>query len=191
MKKLASKSGLTLIEMLVTILILVFLALGIGTCMDSALNIYDESKFESNSASMANIVNTSLADILRYSDNLTDKRETVSGYFTDSSGTKVTNVDFVFTNYEYAVRDAYFTVSDDGVLRIKNLGDSNAVELVNTGAYPDLKISSFELTYTAKGTDTDGNPTGGYFEINYTIYSDKDSSLTKDITYIVRSMNPV
>ena len=68
MKKLASKSGLTLIEMLVTILILVFLVLGIGTCMDSALNIYDEAKFESNSASMANIVNTSLADILRYSD---------------------------------------------------------------------------------------------------------------------------
>ncbi len=191
MKKLASKSGLTLIEMLVTILILVFLVLGIGTCMDSALNIYDEAKFESNSASMANIVNTSLADILRYSDNLTDKGETVSGYFTDSSGTKVANVDFVFTNYEYAVRDAYFTVSDDGVLRIKNLGDSNAVELVNTGAYPDLKISSFKLTYTAKGTDTDGNPTGGYFEINYTIYSDKDSNLTKDITYIVRSMNPV
>ena len=71
MKKIASKSGFTLIEMLATLLILVFLILGIDTGMDSAVRVYDEAKFEANSASMANIVNTSLGDILRYSDNLT------------------------------------------------------------------------------------------------------------------------
>ena len=96
MKKLTSKGGFTLIEMLATLLILVFLVLGIGTGMDSALRIYDEARFESNSAAMANIVNTSLGDILRYSENLTTPGD--EEFFVDSSNTKVPDVEFVFTN---------------------------------------------------------------------------------------------
>ncbi len=195
MKKLAKKSGFTLIEMLATLLILVFLILGIGTGMDSAVRIYDEAKFEANSASMANIVNTSLGDILRYSDNLTVVDPDV-GYFVDSSNTRVPDVDLVFTNYEYAVRDAYFSLkdgsnNDDGILRLRNLTNGTVVELVNTGAYPDMKIGDFHLVYTALGTDAAGNTTGGYFTVTYKVYSLKDSNLTKDVQYIVRCMNPV
>ena len=132
MKKIASKSGFTLIEMLATLLILVFLILGIDTGMDSAVRVYDEAKFEANSASMANIVNTSLGDILRYSDNLTVAEENTS--FKDSAGTIVPNVEFVFTNYEYGVRDAYFSLKDsankeDGILRMRNLENGNVVEV--------------------------------------------------------------
>ena len=164
MKKLTSKGGFTLIEMLATLLILVFLVLGIGTGMDSALRIYDEARFESNSAAMANIVNTSLGDILRYSENLTTPGD--EEFFVDSSNTKVPDVEFVFTNYEYAVRDAYFSLKNssnttDGILRMRNLRDGNVIELVNTGAYPDLKIGDFHITYQQKGTGADGNPTGG------------------------------
>lgn len=194
MKKLTSKGGFTLIEMLATLLILVFLVLGIGTGMDSAVRIYDEAKFESNSASMANIVNTSLGDILRYSDNLTvaDPNEG----FVDSSNTRVPNVEFVFTNYEYGVRDAYFSLrdsanNDDGILRMRNLSNGNIVELVNTGTYPDMRIGDFVLKYKELGKDDSGNPTGGYFEVTYTVYSDKNNDLTKDVKYIVRCMNPV
>lgn len=194
MKKLASKSGFTLIEMLATLLILVFLILGIGTGMDSAVRIYDEAKFEANSASMANIVNTSLGDILRYADNLTVAEENTS--FKDSAGTVVPNVDFVFTNYEYGVRDAYFSLKDssnkdDGILRMRNLENGKVVELVNTGAYPDMKITDFHLTYTALSKDDAGNDKGGYFEIKYTVNSDKSSTLTREVKYIVRCMNPV
>lgn len=194
MKKLTSKGGFTLIEMLATLLILVFLVLGIGTGMDSAVRIYDEAKFESNSASMANIVNTSLGDILRYSDNLTvaDPNEG----FVDSSNTRVPNVEFVFTNYEYGVRDAYFSLrdsanNDDGILRMRNLSNGNIVELVNTGTYPDMRIGDFVLKYKELGKDDSGNPTGGYFEVTYTVYSDKNNDLTKDVKYIIRCMNPV
>ena len=194
MKKIASKSGFTLIEMLATLLILVFLILGIDTGMDSAVRVYDEAKFEANSASMANIVNTSLGDILRYSDNLTVAEENTS--FKDSAGTIVPNVEFVFTNYEYGVRDAYFSLKDsankeDGILRMRNLENGNVVELVNTGAYPDLKIGNFEITYLAKSTGDDGNPTGGYFAIEYDVYSTKDESLTRHVEYIIRCMNPI
>lgn len=194
MKKITSKSGFTLIEMLATLLILVFLILGIDTGMDSAVRVYDEAKFEANSASMANIVNTSLGDILRYSDNLTVAEENTS--FKDSAGTIVPNVEFVFTNYEYGVRDAYFSLKDsankeDGILRMRNLENGNVVELVNTGAYPDLKIGEFEITYLAKSTGADGNPTGGYFAIEYDVYSTKDESLTRHVEYIVRCMNRV
>ncbi len=180
--------------MLATLLILVFLILGIGTGMDSAVRIYDEAKFEANSASMANIVNTSLGDILRYADNLTVAEENTS--FKDSAGTVVPNVDFVFTNYEYGVRDAYFSLKDssnkdDGILRMRNLENGKVVELVNTGAYPDMKITGFELTYTALGKDDAGNDKGGYFEIKYTVNSDKSSTLTREVKYIVRCMNPV
>ncbi len=193
MKKLTSKGGFTLIEMLATLLILVFLVLGIGTGMDSALRIYDEARFESNSAAMANIVNTSLGDILRYSENLTTPGD--EG-FLDSSNTKVPDVEFVFTNYEYAVRDAYFSLKNssnttDGILRMRNLRDGNVIELVNTGAYPDLKIGTFNITYNAKGSDDNGNPTGGYFDVSYTVYSTKDESLTRNVSYIVRCMNPI
>lgn len=193
MKKLTSKGGFTLIEMLATLLILVFLVLGIGTGMDSALRIYDEARFESNSAAMANIVNTSLGDILRYSENLTTPGD--EG-FLDSSNTKVPDVEFVFTNYEYAVRDAYFSLKNssnttDGILRMRNLRDGNVIELVNTGAYPDLKIGNFNITYNAKGSDDNGNPIGGYFDVTYKVYSTKDESLTRDVSYIVRCMNPI
>ena len=194
MKKLTSKGGFTLIEMLATLLILVFLVLGIGTGMDSALTIYDEARFESNSAAMANIVNTSLGDILRYSENLTTPGD--EEFFVDSSNTKVPDVEFVFTNYEYAVRDAYFSLKNssnttDGILRMRNLRDGNVIELVNTGAYPDLKIGNFDITYLAKSTGDDGNPTGGYFTVNYKVFSEKDSNLTKDVQYIIRCMNPI
>lgn len=194
MKKIASKSGFTLIEMLATLLILVFLILGIDTGMDSAVRVYDEAKFEANSASMANIVNTSLGDILRYSDNLTVAEENTS--FKDSAGTIVPNVEFVFTNYEYGVRDAYFSLKDsankeDGILRMRNLENGNVVELVNTGAYPDMKIGDFHLEYKALGKDENGNTTGGYFTVEYTVFSKKDSNLTKDVQCIIRCMNRV
>ncbi len=197
MKKLRSSGGFTLIEMLATLLILVFLILGIDTGMDSALRIYDEAKFQSNSASMANIVNTSLGDILRYAVDVEVVDPNVGIEKTDTTGThKVTGMSLVFTNYEYGVRGAYFTLNDlqgteTGILRMNNSYDNNIVELVNTGAYPDLKMKNFEIQYVPLTTDGDGNNTaGGYFELSYTVYSEKDSSLTRDVEYIIRSMNP-
>ncbi len=189
MKKLKSKGGFTLVEMLATILILVFLILGIGTGMDSALTIYNEAKFEANSASMADIVNTSLGDILRYAYIRTPNEG--ESYFIDITNTKVPDVEFVFTNYEYGVRDAYFYLDKDradgdGVLRLKNLNDSKEVELVNTGAYPKLRITDFSISYVPAQTNS---ANGGYYEINYTVASTVDSTLTKEVSYVVRSMN--
>ena len=123
-------------------------------------------------------------------------RPRTNSSFKDSAGTIVPNVEFVFTNYEYGVRDAYFSLKDsankeDGILRMRNLENGNVVELVNTGAYPDMKIGDFQLEYKALGKDENGNTTGGYFTVEYKVFSKKDSNLTKEVQCIIRCMNRV
>jgi len=200
MTKLKSSAGFTLVEMLVTIVILVMLVIGIGTGMDSAHRIYYEAKFQSNSATAADIVNTSLSDILRYSDVKVYERQKEQ---------PVANAYFVFTNFEYGVRDAYFSLNDSGIIRLKNIGDESSVELVNMGSYPDLVIKNLVVKYCQYADkdytfdpDNDGynafnglvlgrEVNGAYFTISYTIQSTRNESLTRDVTYVVRCMNEI
>ena len=76
-------------------------------------------------------------------------------------------MEFVFTSLDYGIQDAYFYIPPHisggtmGPVQMKNLRNPAVVELVNTGAYPDLVVSNFEITYTAReGTGVEG----GYFE---------------------------
>ena len=108
---------------------------------------------------------------------------------TDADGT---GEYYVFTSLDYGIQDAYFYVPfhesgrNMGALQMKNTRNPNVVELVNTGAYPDLVISDFTITYSpriAPGVE------GGYFEISYKITSELDSSRTRMVNTIVRVMN--
>ena len=75
---------------------------------------------------------------------------------------------------------------------MKNLKNSNIVELVNTGSYPDLVINHFQITYVEPGAvDASGNTLrGGYFDIRYDIYSKSDDQKTRSVSTVVRLMNP-
>jgi len=194
MKKMRSKAGFTLMELLVSLLILVMLVMGIGVGMDAGMRIYQEATFEADSATLAGILNTNLGDILRYSQNVRENDDT----FRDAEGNilRKSEVGFVFTNLEYGIQDAYFhtPVLDDnssmGVLQMKNLKNLSVVELVNAGAYPNLVISNFRITYVAPGATVGGEVVrGGYFNITYTIFNETNTDLSRDVAYIVRMIN--
>ena len=190
MRKLKNKAGFSLIELLCALLILVLLVMGIGTGMDAGMNIYEDATFEAESASLAGILNTSLGDILRYSQNIRINNDKLE----DSSGSYVVKEDvgFVFTNIEYGIQDAYFYTPmkegnvSMGVLQMKNLRNANVVELVNTGAYPDLVISNFKIVFYDQSETGVG---GGYFTVKYDIFSATDMQKVRKVEMIVRLMN--
>jgi hypothetical protein len=73
-----------------------------------------------------------------------------------------------------------------GPVKLKNMRNDIVVDLVNTGAYPNLVVSNFQIFFSpriAPGIE------GGYFEISYTISSTTDTTKTKDVQTIVRVMN--
>jgi len=194
MSKLKNKAGLTLIEMMVALLIMVFLVLGMGVGMDSGSRVYQSAIFEADSAALADTLNTSLGDILRYSCEIR-KNE---GVFENFSGDHIVaeDVGFVFTNYEYGIQDAYFHTpvfadgTSKGVLQLKNLKNAEVVELLNAGAYPELVVSNFKITYVAEGTNSEGaQGRGGYFDVSYTIYRVGDESKSREVSCVIRLMN--
>ena len=197
MKKLKNKGGFTLIEMMAALLILVLLVVAMGYVMESASQVYEASTFESQSGSLSGILNTALGDILRYSYTITENPKD-PGFMEDSAGNHISKADvgFFFTSLDYGIRDGYFYTprqpdgSFEGVLQIKNLHDSNVVELVNAGAYPNMTVSNFKITYVAPGAKVGGTRVrGGYFDIKYTILDRYDNSRFRDVSCIVRRMN--
>lgn len=202
MKKLRSKAGLTLMEMMAALLVMVLLVVGMGTGMDAGMRVYRDSKFETDSAALVDIMNTSMSDLFRYAENITSK-ETLSS----EDQTKLpAGMEFVFTNMEFGVMDGYFQISTEGktkgMIQLKNLRDNGkAIDLVNAGAYPDLTISDLhviyvapdatELTYTDKSgaAKTTAVSRGGFFYVSYTVKSEVDSAKTRDVETVVRQMN--
>ena len=194
MKKLKTNGGFTLIEMLAALLILVLLVVGMGYAMESASRVYEASTFEAQSGSLSGILNTALGDVLRYSYVVNENPGTVE----DSAGNHISkaNVGFFFTSLDYGIRDGYFYTPKQpdgtyqGVLQMKNLHDSNVVELVNSGAYPNMAVSNFKITYVAPGASVGGETVrGGYFDISYTIFDRYHDSRSRNVSCIVRRMN--
>lgn len=192
MKKRNGKSGMTLLEMLVSLLILTLLVTAMGTGMELARKIYEDAVFESESAALAAIVNTALGDVLRYAENVhtPEDRDAVGNPVGDTVG-------FVFTNTEYGLPDVYFQTGsgadkDGGILILRSLrlgeGSCSIQEtpLVNSGAYPNLEITNFSATYVVPGSE---GKRGGYFYITYTIRNCRDPAKIRQIETIVRLVN--
>lgn len=194
MKKLKSRAGMSLMEVMVALLIMVLLVVGMGTGMDAGMRVYADAHFESSSASMAGIVNTALSDVLRYAQDIHTPEATL---------TPPPLGNLVFTNLEYGLRDAYFVVPSDGqgkgsIQIIAPTAEGTETKaLVNSGAFPELQVIDFSITYIAKGatgsfTTVDGtNQTvsdGGLFYVQYKIAS-KDGTKTRDAETVVRLMN--
>lgn len=203
MKKLLNKKGFTLIELLATMVIMLLVLSAIGVGMDGASRMYEDATFAADSSNLAGILNSALGDILRYSRDVHTTTETDYPYvqqvgadhvFVDSTSARVPDVDFVFTSIEYGIQDAYFYTPIDendeflGVLQLKNLRNVKTTELVNAGAYPNLGITNFTITYTPT-SDSSTTVGGAYFKIEYKIYSLTDPTKTKDVECIVRMLN--
>lgn len=183
-----AKAGFTMIEFLVAVVIMLILLAGIGVGMETGSKVYRDAVFESDSAMLADTLNSSLGDLLRYSQNVREN----GGIFQDSQGNNLSiyQAPFVFTNLEYGVQDGYLFVSKESggnVFEIRNLRNSEIVELVNTGAYPNLTVSNFELVYISPERDSGGDT--GYAEISYVISNVNNPSLSKQINLVIRFMN--
>lgn len=167
MKKLKRSAGLTLLELLASLLVTVLLVVAMGTGMDAALGSYRESLFASNSAALESIVNTALGDVLRHARNVEVCEEGIR-----------------FTNGEYGLGKGSILV-EEGRLRIFD-SRGCVVELANSGVYGGLEIGDFEMVYAAPGTE---GKRGGYFRICYTIKS-ADGARERQSELVVRVLNP-
>lgn len=206
MKRNRNNAGFSLIEMLCALVIVVLLVMGIGVGMDAGTKIYKEATFESESATLAGILNTALGDVLRYSIDVRDE-----DYLRQLHGDMVAvglaegefqlpddiqcyeeNKFFVFTSVDYGIQEAYFYIAPHvsgtnmSTVQMKNRRNAKTVDLVNTGAYPDLLVSDFKILYSPRtGTGAEG----GYFDVTYVIHSESDPTKTRDVQTIIRLMN--
>ena len=189
MKRLKSKAGFSLVELMVTILVLVILFAGVGVSMDVGSKVYRESVFQSHSALLEETLNNSLSDILRNSTDI----HVNDGTMEDGQGNilPASQVGFLFSNSNFAAQDAYIRISSTRRhLEIKNSSNPDGQPLVNMGAYPELGIEDFKVDYypqNSKGTT--GEKYGGYFKISYKIVSTQYDSMSREVQTVVRLLN--
>lgn len=161
-------AGFTLIETLVTTLILVIIVLGMDSGLKSAVRIYDQSIFYSDSHTLAGIMDATLGDVLQYSERIHEAEDIY-----DLMGQPV---DYVFTNAEYGMKDAfldcYSGADKKPHLELKNAeNQAKYYGLINSGAFPNLTISSFSCHY---------DPDNMYYSVRYVITSTKNAALSYD-----------
>lgn len=166
MKKIGNRGGFTLMEVLVSMLILTFLVVGMGPGMKTALSVYQESTFQSSSTALTGTLNATLEDVLRYGE---DIEVAADGTVT-------------FTNLDYGLQGAQFLCWD-------NKNDPNAPSVVTVkdrrgekvllpeGSYPNMEITAFGIKYD-----------NGVFTVTYTIESTVVSD-SRDVTLTVAALN--
>lgn len=169
MKKLRSGGGFTLMEVLVSMLILTFLVIGMGPGMKTAMTVYQESTFQSSSTALIGTMNATLGDVLRYAEDVEPGED---GAFT-------------FTNTDYGLQNVSLVGSngtENGVFTRKEVKNSEPVykSLLPEDSYPNMKITAFSVTY-------DGT---GLFTVRYIIESTVKSDLKTDlITHTIALLN--
>lgn len=164
-----NRKGFSLMEMLVTLLILVLLVMGMNSGLSAAVRVYDEAVFYSDSRTLAGMLDTTLSDLFRFSEQIKPVSAVSSEDLYDSMGRKI---DYVFTNAEYGMNDAYIDWRADisPNLQLRNLKNSNFYSLLNSGAFPGMSISSFSYTY---------DPGEAMYTVQYVI-SSENGTMTYD-----------
>ena len=123
-KKLRSSRGVTLTEMLVTVIIIGLMTAGVATGISASLNVYHESTQLSDAQTLSATLAQVVMDELRYATN-------VSG--SDEAPT--------YDSMNYG-EDAVIAPNADGRLAV------NGIELIGSGAYNGLKAN---ITYPYSG----------------------------------------
>lgn len=191
--KLRNKSGLTLMEMLVSILILTMLVVGMGTGMNTALEVYKKSNFESKSATLADTVNTAMSDVLHYALDVNPEAE---------NGPTFTNVDNNLLKVCFAIKkldaDEDDTNEDSmGILCLKN-ATGKEVLLLSRGTYGSLAIKNLKVVFCQDeeenverigGKGQLSTAHGSFFYITYEIVDTTDATLVRQVENIVRPIS--
>lgn len=146
-KKLQTQSGMTLVELLVAMMIMLLAGVGMSIGLKSAIQVYDRSLFSSESLVLQDTINTTLGDYLRYATKETIDGKELIKINGRGSGSIVSGVASAgsFTEGDGYL---YFVVGDK-----KNL-------MLNSGAYSNMKVQYTSCNYE-----------DGVFTVNYQIKS--------------------
>lgn len=204
-KKLKSKRGFTLVEMLAALLVVVMMSLMMSVGASVGAQVQREATFVAESDILASTLNTAVGDMLRYSViKPVDDVDTTNAMTTeDESGVKKS---CLFDNDSYGIvggkillnsyTDSKGRVADrvavfyqktelieDPVTHVKE--PSAPVDkthyLVSHGIYTTLIVKNFKVEY---------NATNATFHLTYTIKeSDRDTALTKKVDTYFRAAN--
>lgn len=174
--KQTKKSGFTLVETLICIAVIALLALGTGTLLANGSGILRSSVFSSDSATLSGTLNAALTDLLRSSTLSGDSSAQAAdgaAYVTAQDGASCV---FTGSGLNFAAKNAHFSWAGDGILKVVSSdGGTNAV--LNTGAYPELKIENFTCLW-------DG---GSVLKVSYDIIGGTETKSVKD--YVIRLLN--
>lgn len=159
MQRLKQKKGFTLVEMLVCILTLLMIMLICTTGMNMAFKSYHESLFESNSQMLESMLNTTLGDVLRYSENIVESNDSI-----------------MFRNVDFGVEQGQIKLDEAGKgYLVLATSDAEETLLLSTKVYVDgLFVEDFRLDY-----DADSKIFTGGYTIGSTIVSRKKEVLFK------------
>lgn len=140
MKKLKSKKGFTMIEMLVCVVTLVLLCMIVTTGSNLATMSMNASLFESESQMLKSTLDLCIGDLLRHASDVEEKDGNI-----------------IFTNDAYYIDDGYLKIdtSESGITGAGYLictskldGSSKGLLVANKGIYVNgMYIKDFELSY--------------------------------------------
>jgi prepilin-type N-terminal cleavage/methylation domain-containing protein len=171
-RKRSRTKGFSLVEMLVSLLILALMAVMVSTCVAASVQVYKKSVFASESEALSSSLNTAMSNMLYYAKYVSK----------DASGR------VVFTSQENGVNNGCFFLKNDRLCYVTS-GD-NALDpnyqkmLINGGAYTSLYLKSFSLTFTPDSGSSDR----GVFSASYVIGSRALTGAEKTIQCKFRSL---
>ena len=181
-KKLAGKTGMSLMEMMASLLILVLLIVGMNTGMTAGLRVYETSKITTERSMLASSINTKLTDILRYAEvrKVNDK-------------TLYTNLEYGLWDVTFEVpqkNDSRFSANEEGKVQIcfwDKTGNNlvKATPLINSSSYSNFKVTDFICHPPGKNPVTNTQ----YCHISYKLLNTGDNSTSDLIEAVVRIMN--
>ena len=121
MKKLKSKKGFTLMEMLVCVVTLILLCLIVTTGSNLATMSMNASLFESESQMMKATLDLCIGDILRHATDVKEDKDgnvifTNDAYFIDDGCIKIATKDSGITGAGYLICDSAIDLSGSGLL---------------------------------------------------------------------------
>lgn len=158
-----SRRGMTLLESLVAVLILALLAVTILAGGRTALRIYRQSTFASESRMLTQTINDALRDVLRYT----------TAVSTDDTGA-VTS----YTCPTYSVADGCLQVGTGTEAGQIFLDADGGTRLLTTAAYSGLYVQDFSVTCD-----------GEYFTVTYALHDPLNNQTTDAAAFTCRGLN--
>ena len=194
-KKFRENTGLTVIEMMVATLVLMLLALMLGTGLQMALHSYETVVAQAELELLVSTAVDAIADDLRYARDVTHGNE--YEYTTADDGTvSPTSITggFTYTSDSFYGEGAYLALNSDHQIRACTSTYTNGMRVLSTGSYGSGGVSYKEYWVTYLKVTPTYNASSG--EVAFTIEltaktaDGKLSASTPSGGVTVRCLNP-